>query len=332
MCLGHRGHARHRRGHGDPRPSRARRHLRRGAGQHRRPGAPSCATPGCLSLLGLLGGFGGATLAFLWPNLRGGFGRRSTWTPRKRSCGHRHGPWPFAYPAGRMWLTASRPAIDPRRCTPTWSERRGDGAVPHLRAPRVPRPWNVGRSASSALHGSNYNSGRVHPRPRAARARPLRRARGERQVLVDTSRVITGPSRQPRCTTPDDPLHRTGHPGGRRRPRPRPAQHEREPPPPRVEDVPPAMRPGYPTSTRTRRPGALHAVGRRHDGGLALFFPAVLVERVAPAEHETQDFFVEAVARGEQYRRTASQCHSSNPLEGGAAESPYGGTPGRRRR
>ena len=93
----------------------------------------------------------------------------------------------------------------------------------------------------------------------------------------------------------------------------------------RVEDVPPAMRPGYSDEELER--GVLERLmqwGVVITLGMAIFFPAYWVNESRRLNTETQDFFVEAVARGEeQYQENCSQCHSSN-LAGGSAPSPYG--------
>jgi len=93
----------------------------------------------------------------------------------------------------------------------------------------------------------------------------------------------------------------------------------------RVEDVPPAMRPGYSDEELER--GVLERFmqwGVVLTVGLALFFPLYWVNESRRLNSETQDFFVEAVARGEEdYVLNCAECHSSN-LAGGSSPSPYG--------
>lgn len=92
----------------------------------------------------------------------------------------------------------------------------------------------------------------------------------------------------------------------------------------RVEDVPPAMRPGYSDEELER--GVLERYmlwGLVLTVGLALFFPVYWLNESRRLNAETEGFFVEAVERGdEQYQANCAQCHSSN-LAGGGAPSPY---------
>ncbi len=154
-----------------------------------------------VSMLGLLGGFGGATLAFLWPNLRGGFGAEIDVDSEETILAYiadNQGPMP--YPAGRMWLTEYDPALDPEG---EYSDVVAEGSrvmalyhtCVHLGC-RV--PWNVGpQRFQCPCHGSNYNFWGEYILGPAPRGLDRFRTRTENgRVLVDTAQVVTGPSRQ----------------------------------------------------------------------------------------------------------------------------------------
>ena len=154
-----------------------------------------------ISMLGLLGGFGGATLAFLWPNLRGGFGAEIDVDDEETilaAISADRGPFP--YPAGRMWLTQYDPAID---SDGVYSDVVAQGArvmalyhtCVHLGC-RV--PWNVApQRFQCPCHGSNYNFWGEYilgPAPRGLDRFAVRVENG--RVLVNTAQIVTGPSRQ----------------------------------------------------------------------------------------------------------------------------------------
>lgn len=93
----------------------------------------------------------------------------------------------------------------------------------------------------------------------------------------------------------------------------------------RVEDVPPGMRPAYSDEELERTVLERYMQwGLVLTVGLALFFPIYWLNESRRLNSETQDFFVEAVVRGEEeYQANCAQCHAPN-LAGGAAPSPYG--------
>lgn len=153
-----------------------------------------------ISTLGLMGGFGGATLAFLWPNLRGGFGAEIDVDAEETILGAiETDRGPFAYPAGRMWLTAYDAALDADGVYTDVVASGGIMALYHTCVHLGCRvPWSVGpQRFQCPCHGSNYNFWGEYilgPAPRGLDRFATRVENG--RVLVDTSRVITGPSRQ----------------------------------------------------------------------------------------------------------------------------------------
>ena len=146
-------------------------------------------------------GFAGASLGFLWPNLAGGFGSEIDVDSEQAILDAIRGERsPFAYPAGRMWITTYDPALDPdgRYADIT------DGGTTSLMAIyqrcvhlgcRV--PFNVGpQRFQCPCHGSNYNFWGEYilgPAPRGLDRFPLRIEGG--RVLVNTGQVVTGPPR-----------------------------------------------------------------------------------------------------------------------------------------
>jgi cytochrome b6-f complex iron-sulfur subunit len=154
-----------------------------------------------VSTLGLLGGFGGASLAFLWPNLRGGFGAQIDVDDEETILDYiRTNQEPFPYPAGRMYLIDYDPALDPDG---EYADVTDEGnarvialyqVCPHLGC-KV--PWCVSAQwFQCPCHGSNYNrwgEWQLGPAPRGMDRFSVRVENG--RVLVDTSTVITGPGR-----------------------------------------------------------------------------------------------------------------------------------------
>jgi cytochrome b6-f complex iron-sulfur subunit len=148
-----------------------------------------------------LAGFSGASLGFLWPNLAGGFGSEIDVDDEQTIIDSiRTNRSPFAYPAGRMWITTYDPALDPEG---EYHEVTDDGNATlmalyqrcvHLGC-RV--PFNVPpQRFQCPCHGSNYNPWGEYilgPAPRGLDRFPLRIENG--RVLVDTATIVTGPSR-----------------------------------------------------------------------------------------------------------------------------------------
>ncbi|MPZ86623.1 MAG: c-type cytochrome [Nitriliruptorales bacterium] len=92
----------------------------------------------------------------------------------------------------------------------------------------------------------------------------------------------------------------------------------------RLEDVPPGMRPAYSDEELERSVLERYMQwGMVLTVGLALFFPLYWLNESRRLNSETQDFFVEAVVRGEeQYQANCAECHAPD-MGGGAAPSPY---------
>ncbi|MBA2577106.1 MAG: Rieske 2Fe-2S domain-containing protein [Euzebyaceae bacterium] len=153
-----------------------------------------------IAWLGVLASFGGASLAFLWPNLRGGFGAVIDLDSEDAvAAAIAEGGGRFEYPSGRMYIVSYDPANDPD----------GDYADITNGAPfmalyqrcvhlgcRV--PWCASSSwFECPCHGSRYNRWGEYqfgPAPRGLDRFNLSVEEG--RVTVDTSTVITGPSRQ----------------------------------------------------------------------------------------------------------------------------------------
>ncbi|MPZ86624.1 MAG: Rieske 2Fe-2S domain-containing protein [Nitriliruptorales bacterium] len=155
-----------------------------------------------ISMLGLLGGFGGASLAFLWPNLRGGFGAEIDVDDEQAVLDYiRDNQEPFPYPAGRMYLIDYDAALDPDG---EYAEVTDGGSAPLMAIYQVcvhlgcKVPWCLSAQwFQCPCHGSNYNrwgEWQLGPAPRGLDRFSLRVENG--RVLVDTGTVITGPSRE----------------------------------------------------------------------------------------------------------------------------------------
>ncbi len=151
--------------------------------------------------LGVLSAMGGASLAFLWPNLRGGFGAEldidDVETVLAEIQANRA---PYEYPAGRMYLVAYDAALDPDG---VYADVTDGGASPlmaiyqkcvHLGC-KV--PWCLSAQwYQCPCHGSNYNRWgeyQLGPAPRGLDRFSTRVVDG--RVLVDTATIITGPGR-----------------------------------------------------------------------------------------------------------------------------------------
>ncbi|MBW3619044.1 MAG: Rieske 2Fe-2S domain-containing protein [Actinobacteria bacterium] len=166
-----------------------------------------------LSLLGATGtglaSFGVATIGFLWPNLRGGFGAQITLpSPAAEvAASIRQERAPLAYPAGRLYVVTWDPA------SPGADDAYGDDHVvlpsgeglmalyhkcPHLGC-RV--PWcQSSQWFECPCHGSKYNrwgEWMGGPAPRGLDRFPTR-LDDAGQLVVDTATLLTGPSRTER--------------------------------------------------------------------------------------------------------------------------------------
>jgi cytochrome b6-f complex iron-sulfur subunit len=152
------------------------------------------------SMGGVLAAFGGASIAFLWPSLRGGFGAQiDVGSEAEVKQAIADGGGRYEYPAGRSYVVAYDPSID----TEGRYEEVANGTpfmalyqkCVHLGC-RV--PWCESSSwFECPCHGSRYNRWGEYqfgPAPRGLDRFVVSIQEG--RVIIDTSTVITGPSRQ----------------------------------------------------------------------------------------------------------------------------------------
>jgi cytochrome b6-f complex iron-sulfur subunit len=152
--------------------------------------------------LSVLGGFGAATTAFLWPDLRGAFGGLIEAGDIDDIVTAIHtNRVPFEVPAARTYLVAYDPAMDPGG---QYAAVTADGTSPvmalywrcaHLGC-RV--PWCItSQWLECPCHGSAYNrwgEWQDGPAPRGLDRFPVSIQDGI--VVIDTSKVVTGPPRR----------------------------------------------------------------------------------------------------------------------------------------
>jgi cytochrome b6-f complex iron-sulfur subunit len=153
-----------------------------------------------IATLGLLSSFGGATLAFLWPSLRGGFGAvidvdsvEGALEEISSNAGR------YEFPAGRMYLVPYDASLDPEG---VYAEITNGAPVMALYQRCVHLGCKVPWCESSQwfecpCHGSRYNRWGEYqggPAPRGLDRFSVSVEEG--RLLVDTSTIITGPSRQ----------------------------------------------------------------------------------------------------------------------------------------
>ncbi|HVM19522.1 MAG TPA: Rieske 2Fe-2S domain-containing protein [Egibacteraceae bacterium] len=147
---------------------------------------------------GVLAAFGGASLAFLWPTLRGGFGAVIDAGPEDEvRQAIADGGGRFEFPSGRAYIVAYDEATDQEQ---NYAEITDGGFMAlyqkcvHLGC-RV--PWCESSSwFECPCHGSRYNRWGEYefgPAPRGLDRFAVRIEEG--RVMVDTSTVVTGPSR-----------------------------------------------------------------------------------------------------------------------------------------
>jgi cytochrome b6-f complex iron-sulfur subunit len=150
--------------------------------------------------LAVVGGFGGASLAFLWPSLRGGFGAQIDVDTEEAILGHiRENSEPYPYPAGRMYLVEYDASLDSDGAYADLTERASLMALyqvcPHLGC-KV--PWCLtSQWFECPCHGSRYNrwgEWQGGPAPRGMDRFTLTIEDG--RVVVDTTTIVEGPSRQ----------------------------------------------------------------------------------------------------------------------------------------
>ena len=150
------------------------------------------------SVVGVVASFGGASLAFLWPSLRGGFGARlevgSAEAVAEELAANQH----MAFPAGRAYLVAYDAAQDPDGM---YAEITGGSPFMALYHKCVHLGCRVPWCASSSwfecpCHGSRYNVWGEYefgPAPRGLDRFSV--AVEEGRVFIDTSTIVTGPPR-----------------------------------------------------------------------------------------------------------------------------------------
>ena len=151
------------------------------------------------SMAGVAASFAGATLGFLWPSLRAGFGAKVKIGDRASvAAGIDDGGGHFAYPAGRMYVVEYDPALDTDGQYAEITNGTGFMALyqrcVHLGC-RV--PWCASsRWFECPCHGSQYNRWGEYqfgPAPRGLDRFVV--AEEDGQIVVDTATIITGPSR-----------------------------------------------------------------------------------------------------------------------------------------
>jgi len=177
-----------------PRPS---------APKRKKPAGPSrrefLRTWWLISWGGIAAAFGGASIAFLWPNLRGGFGAQiDVGSVDDVTKGIEDGGGQMAYPAGRMYLVSYDSSLDAQG---QYAELTNGAPFMALYQKCVHLgcrvPWcSTSEWFECPCHGSRYNRWGEYqfgPAPRGLDRFALRVEGG--QVVVDTSTVVTGPSR-----------------------------------------------------------------------------------------------------------------------------------------
>lgn len=152
-----------------------------------------------VATLGGLGAFGGATLAFLWPDLSGGFGAEVDIDDQETILASiRENREPYRYRAGRLYLVEYDKAQDSKEQYLEVTDE-GNAKVMALYQKCVHLGCTVPFCATAQwfqcpCHGSNYNrwgEWQVGPAPRGLDRFPVRIQDG--RVLVNTAMVVTGP-------------------------------------------------------------------------------------------------------------------------------------------
>lgn len=151
------------------------------------------------SVGGVVASFGGATLAFLWPSLSGGFGAKldvGSEADIKEEIAAGGGR--FEYPAGRLYVVSYDPALDDSDAYADVTNGTPFMALyqkcVHLGC-RV--PWcEASKWFECPCHGSRYNRWGEYqfgPAPRGLDRFSVTLEQG--RVIVDTSKIVTGPAR-----------------------------------------------------------------------------------------------------------------------------------------
>jgi len=152
-----------------------------------------------LGWLGVLAGFGTASLAFIWPNLRTGFGARIPMGTADEILGEiEANQGRFEFPEGRSLVVRYDPALDPEGDYADYTNGTGVMALyqrcVHLGC-KV--PWCAeSQWWECPCHGSKYNrwgEWQEGPAPRGLDRFRVEEVDG--QLVIDTSEVIEGPPR-----------------------------------------------------------------------------------------------------------------------------------------
>jgi cytochrome b6-f complex iron-sulfur subunit len=152
-----------------------------------------------LGWLGVLTGFGTASLAFLWPNLRGGFGAQipvGTQDAILSEINANEGR--FEFPEARSLIVQYDASLDPDG---QYAEVTNQTSIMALYQKCVHLGCKVPWCATSQwwecpCHGSKYNrwgEWQEGPAPRGLDRFSVQEVEG--QIVIDTSTVVTGPSR-----------------------------------------------------------------------------------------------------------------------------------------
>ncbi|HSI93502.1 MAG TPA: Rieske 2Fe-2S domain-containing protein [Jiangellaceae bacterium] len=152
-----------------------------------------------LGWLGVLTGFGAASLAFIWPNLRGGFGAQiPAGAPEDILSEIEANEGRFEFPEARSLIVRYDPSLDPEG---QYAEVTNQTNIMALYQKCVHLGCKVPWCATSQwwecpCHGSKYNrwgEWQEGPAPRGLDRFSVQEVEG--QLVIDTSAVITGPSR-----------------------------------------------------------------------------------------------------------------------------------------
>lgn len=152
-----------------------------------------------LGFLGTLASFGTAVLAFMWPNLRGGFGAQiAMGTQDDLLAEIEANEGRFEFPEGRSLIVRYDPSQDPDG---QYAEITGQTQIMALYQKCVHLGCKVPWCASAQwwecpCHGSKYNrwgEWQEGPAPRGLDRFAVQEVEGE--IVVDTSTVVTGPAR-----------------------------------------------------------------------------------------------------------------------------------------
>jgi cytochrome b6-f complex iron-sulfur subunit len=152
-----------------------------------------------LGFVGAISAFSAATLAFIWPNLKAGFGARIPMGTADELLGEiEANEGRFEFPEGRSLVVRYDPSLDPEG---QYAEITNNTGIMALYQRCVHLGCKVPWCAESQwwecpCHGSKYNrwgEWQSGPAPRGLDRFLVEEVDG--QVVVDTSTIISGPSR-----------------------------------------------------------------------------------------------------------------------------------------